>query len=76
MPGPQSRENLNVSHSRFLAEGSRAAKWTDDPATPGNGGADSPAEDYDALPDGKGKQWQLLSRLCKIVFLGGCYFAS
>jgi hypothetical protein len=48
-------ENLNVSHARFLAEGSRSSKWVDGQPVPGNDGLDSPAEDYDSLSDGRGE---------------------
>ncbi|KAI0089596.1 hypothetical protein BDY19DRAFT_112328 [Irpex rosettiformis] len=60
----QPTENLNASHSRFLAEGSRTSKWTDDPAISGN---DIPAEDYDALSYGKGKLSPTTSHLFKLI---------
>ncbi|KAI0689340.1 hypothetical protein BC835DRAFT_1283189 [Cytidiella melzeri] len=64
---PKPIENLNVSHSRFLAEESRTAKWTDDQATPGNDGVGIPAEDYDSLSDGKGKLSPTSSHLLKLI---------
>ena len=51
-------ENVNVGHSRFLAESSRHSKWKDDPKVPtGTGGLDNhPDEDsnFDSLQSGKG----------------------
>ena len=52
---PEPIENLNVAHSRFLAEGSQAAKWNEYAANPDHVNANDPADGYDVLPDGQGK---------------------
>lgn len=48
------KENLNVGHSRFLAEGRSSTKWTENSMVPGNGGLDHAGEDLDVLPSEKG----------------------
>lgn len=52
---PRNSENINVGHSRFLAESSSRSKWNETSQAPGNGGLDSPGEDFDTLPEGKGE---------------------
>lgn len=51
-------ENVNVGHSRFLAESSRHSQWRDDSKVPtGVGGLDNPSDegsDIDAVQSGKG----------------------
>jgi calcium uniporter protein, mitochondrial len=49
-------ENINVSHSRFLAEGSRSTEWKESPNMLGNGGLDHKDEesDLDAMQIGQG----------------------
>ncbi|GJE93134.1 hypothetical protein PsYK624_092930 [Phanerochaete sordida] len=60
-------ENVNVGHSRFLAESSRHSKWTDDSKVPtGTGGPDE-GSDFDVLQDGKGKLSPTSSHLFKLI---------
>ena len=49
-------ENVNVIHSRFLAESSRHTKWQENPKMLGNGGLDRTEDDcdFDALRAGQG----------------------
>ena len=57
-PVDNTAENVNVGHSRFLAESSRHSRWKEDPNVPmGHGGLDNHSDDdadYDALQGGKG----------------------
>ena len=48
-------ENLNVSHSRFLAERNRSAKWKRDDEDWGGETDLKDSEDIDNLAEGKGK---------------------
>lgn len=50
----QETENLNVSHSRFLAEKSRSAKWKRDDEDWGGETDLKGTEDFDNLAAGKG----------------------
>lgn len=64
-------ENLNVGHSRFLAESSRHTKWKEDSQVMTDmGGLDHNADkdpDLDALQSGKGKLSPTSSHLFKLI---------
>ena len=47
-------ENVNVIHSRFLAEGTSQDKWRSGPDRPAAGTTDPLADETDSLSDGKG----------------------
>lgn len=53
----QEAENLNVSHSRFLAEKSRTAKWKEDDEDWGGETDLKETEDFDNLAAGKGMSY-------------------
>lgn len=53
----QEAENLNVSHSRFLAEKSRTAKWKEDDEDWGGETDLKESEDFDNLAAGKGMSY-------------------
>lgn len=50
----QETENLNVAHSRFLAEKNRTARWTRDDEDWGGETDLKDSEDFDSLAEGKG----------------------
>lgn len=50
----QETENLNVSHSRFLAEKSRSARWKEDDEDWGGETDLKESEDFDNIAPGKG----------------------
>lgn len=60
----QEAENLNVSHSRFLAEKSRTAKWKKDDEDWGGETDLKESEDFDNLAAGKGMSFHS----CQLVF--------
>ncbi|EIM87039.1 uncharacterized protein STEHIDRAFT_146606 [Stereum hirsutum FP-91666 SS1] len=63
----QEAENLNVSHSRFLAEKSRSAKWKEDDEDWGGETDLKESEDFDNLAAGKGKLSPTSSHLFKLI---------
>ncbi|KAH9944885.1 hypothetical protein B0H21DRAFT_435380 [Amylocystis lapponica] len=60
----QEVENINVDHSRFLAEAPAEAKWKD---TLGKGRTEATGEDFDSITEGKGKLSPTSSHLFKLI---------
>lgn len=59
-------ENINVVHSRFLAEGSTKAKWKNGSLATGSDGLDSAADDAEHVSEGKGAR-----ALCSVLAMCG-----
>ncbi|TFK31782.1 hypothetical protein BDQ12DRAFT_660071 [Crucibulum laeve] len=64
---PPEAENTNVSHSRFLAEASPAAKWKSDASNSLNGGNDASWDEFEGITEGRGKLSPTSSHLFKLI---------
>lgn len=59
-------DNMNVSHSRFLAEASPSSKWKKGSGIGTNYGKDPSVEEFEGVKPGKGDILFMYSDLCKI----------
>ncbi|CAE6419643.1 unnamed protein product [Rhizoctonia solani] len=61
------QENLNVGHSRFIAEAERNEKWAEGVGNAHKGGEEGTGEEVEDIPEGKGRLHPTSSHLFKLI---------